>query len=283
MGPELSAMPVESLWIYPALALVMALPLVPNAAVLATAGALAAAGRLSVPLVLTAPFVGAVLGDLAVFAAGSLLASRARLRFTRSGAGPETRTFVRSGAGPVVRTFVRSGTGPKARTFVRRGAGPEARTRITRHIRAYGTPGVIGVRFVPGGRFVGGLVAAPAGFTAARFLGAACLAELVFVSYTVGLGYLGGAAGATGYAAVLVGLSVSVLSALAMAARQRTGALGRQRRGAPGGGGGVPAAPPGEPPHHAPDHPGRFEDGADGHEHGPEPALEGVRQHGQQQ
>ncbi|ARF72261.1 DedA family protein [Streptomyces sp. NPDC012600] len=194
MGPELSAMPVESLWVYPALALVMALPLVPNAAVLATAGALAATGRLSVPLVLTAPFVGAVLGDLAVFAAGSLLASRARGR------------------------------------FVRRGAGPEVRTRITRHLRVYGTPGVIGVRFVPGGRFVGGLVAAPAGFTVGRFLGAACLAELVFVSYAVGLGYLGGAAGATGYAAVLVGLAVSALSALVMAVRQRGGTLGGGRR-----------------------------------------------------
>ncbi|MEU6082348.1 VTT domain-containing protein [Streptomyces sp. NPDC047108] len=175
-----------ALWMYASLVLVTALPLVPNSAVLATAGAFSAVGRLDLSVVLLAPLAGAVAGDLAVYGAGS----RARGR---------------------VLAWV-------ARRHRRRAVMEWAATRVGRH----GVPAVIAMRFVPCGRFMGGLTTGLVAFGARRYLLGAGIAELIFVACTVGLGYAGGTVAATGGSALVIGPAVSVAVAAVTAAVQRT-------------------------------------------------------------
>ncbi|MEU3449227.1 VTT domain-containing protein [Streptomyces thermolilacinus] len=167
-----------SYWFYVLLALAIAPPLVPNSALLAGAGALAAAGGLSLPLLVLIPLASAVLGDLVVFSMGRRSRSRALEWLSRN-----------------------------------------ARRRwmlewVSGRIHRYGIPAVIAVRFVPTGRGVGGLTAGVVGFPLRGYLIGAAIAESLFVSYTVGLGYLGGQlAEGFGPAPLLVGPAVSLLVA----------------------------------------------------------------------
>ncbi|MFG2192151.1 DedA family protein [Streptomyces sp. NPDC048639] len=174
-----------ALWMYASLALVTALPLIPNSAVLATAGALAAVGRLDLSPVLLAPLAGALAGDLAVYRAGS----RARGR---------------------VLAWV-------ARHPKRRAVTEWAAARVGRH----GIPAVIAMRFVPCGRFLGGLTTGLVAFGTRRYLIGAGIAELIFVACTVGLGYAGGLVAATSGSALAIGPAVSLAVAAATAAAQR--------------------------------------------------------------
>jgi membrane protein DedA with SNARE-associated domain len=164
-------------WIYALLVLVTFLPMVPNSALVAGAGALAATGTLSLPLLLTILLVSAVLGDLGVFWS----ARRSR---------------------------------PRALRCLHRTTGRRAvlETVSGRFLR-YGVPAVIAVRFVPGGRGLGGLTAGIIGFPFRRFLLGAALAEAVFVLSTVGLGYVGGRVTAHPLAPLLIGPGVSLLVA----------------------------------------------------------------------
>ncbi|MGP3924878.1 DedA family protein [Streptomyces sp. 8N616] len=173
-----------ALWMYAVLALATALPLLPNSAILAGAGALAAVGRLQLSLVLLVPLAGAIAGDLAVYWAGT----RAR--------------------GRVLGWVVRN---PR-----RRAAMGWAASRVGRH----GVPAVIAMRFVPSGRFVGGLTTGIVGFGRRRYLLGAGVAELIFVSYTVGLGYTGGLVAASSGSALIIGPGVSLLVAGVAAAAQ---------------------------------------------------------------
>ncbi|MEU2182107.1 DedA family protein [Streptomyces thermolilacinus] len=167
-----------SYWFYVLLALAIAPPLVPNSALLAGAGALAAAGGLSLPLLVLIPLASAVLGDLVVFSVGRRSRGRALEWLSRN-----------------------------------------ARRRwmlewVSGRIHQYGIPAVIAVRFVPTGRGVGGLTAGVVGFPLRGYLIGAGIAEALFVSYTVGLGYLGGQLVAGfGPAPLLVGPAVSLLVA----------------------------------------------------------------------
>lgn len=174
-------------WIYVLLVLVTVPPMVPNSALLAGAGALAASGGgLSVPLLLCLPLVAATLGDLAVFSLGR----RARR--------------------PAMRWLARD---PRRLSTMERLAGL---------LQRYGVPSVIAVRFVPTGRGVGGLTAGVVGFPVRSFLLGAAVAETIFVSYTVGLGYLGGRLATDGPAPFLVGPAVSLIVAGTVLVAQRT-------------------------------------------------------------
>lgn len=163
----------DSLWIYPLLAVITVLPLVPNSAPLATAGAFAATGRLNLVLVMAVPLTGAFAGDLLVYAVGRRGSPRLMSRVFRH---------------------------HRRHTSVQRTAG---------HVRRHGVAALIAVRFVPGGRLFGGLVAGLTRFAMWRYAAAMCTAEAVFVLCVVGIGYFGGSVSANGYAAVAVGPAVS--------------------------------------------------------------------------
>ncbi|MER7830393.1 VTT domain-containing protein [Streptomyces sp. NPDC052644] len=186
-----------SYWFYVLLVLATAPPMVPNSALLAGAGAVAAAGGLSLPLLLLVPLTSAVLGDLVVFSLGRRSRGRALAWLSR-----------------------------------------DARRRsmlewVSHRIHRYGIPAVIAVRFVPTGRGVGGLTAGVVGFPLRSYLIGAGIAETLFVSYTVGLGYLGGRlVTGCGPAPLLVGPAVSLLvAAVALGVQRRSGRrLGRAER-----------------------------------------------------
>ncbi|MGW0120411.1 DedA family protein [Streptomyces sp. NPDC003327] len=174
-------------WIYALLFLVTAPPMVPNSAALAGAGALAATGDLNLPLLIAVPLVGAVLGDLAVFWAGRRSSGRALGWLSRDARRRSTLEWV------------------------------------AHRLHLYGVPAVIGLRFVPTGRGIGALTAGLVGFPLRGYLLGAGIAEALFVSYTVGLGYLGGRFLTDGGpAALLVGPAVSLLVAGIALAVQRT-------------------------------------------------------------
>ncbi|MGW7362526.1 DedA family protein [Streptomyces sp. NPDC054841] len=180
-------------WIYALLVLVTVVPMVPNSALVAGAGALAAVGTLSLPFLLVILLASTVLGDLCVFWAACRSRPRALRRLTRT-------------------------TG--RRTMLETVSG---------QFRQYGVPAVIAVRFLPGGRGLGGLAAGIIGFPFRRFLLGATVAEAVFVFSTVGLGYLSGRYTTHPLAPLLIGPCVSLLVAgLALVAQQ----TGRSRRGA---------------------------------------------------
>ncbi|MBC9710992.1 DedA family protein [Streptomyces sp. TRM66268-LWL] len=148
-------------------------PLVPNSWLLMTAGALSATGRLHLPAVLLVAVCSAVLGDLLIYGSA--------------------RRF----GGGLVRLLNR---GPR-----RRLALEWAAARIER----YGIPFMIAARFAPSGRTVGMSAAGLVRFPSRRMLCASGAAESVWVAYTVGLGYFGGAAAGEGPLGVLIGLAIS--------------------------------------------------------------------------
>ncbi len=168
----------SALHLYALLLLVTVPPMIPNSALLAGAGALAATGSLNLPLLATITLAGTVLGDLAVYGVGRKWSGRATIWLSRS---------------------------PRRRSTL---------AWMTDRIQQYGVPSVIGVRFVPGGRGMGAITAGIVDLPFRRFLLAACLSEIIFVTCTIGLGYLGGRlVPSGGPTALLIGPAVSLLVA----------------------------------------------------------------------
>lgn len=184
-------------WPYVLIVLTVVPPMVPNSWLLTAAGALSATGRLSLPVVLPVAVCSAVLGDLLVYGGA--------------------RRF----GGGLVRLLDR---GPR-----RQAALKWAAARIER----YGIPFVIAGRFTPSGRTVGMAAAGLVRFRLRRTVCASAAAESVWVAYTVGLGYFGGAAAGEGLRGVLFGLAVSGTAGAVVAAVQWV-VRRRGRRGGPG-------------------------------------------------
>ncbi len=164
-------------WMYALLVLVTAPPMVPNSALLAGAGALAAAGSLSLPLLVLTLLISTVAGDLGMFWVGRRAGGRALAWLERSA---------------------------RRRSMLEWTAG---------RLQRYGVPSVIAVRFVPSGRGMGGLTAGIVGYPVRSYLLGAAIAETIFVSYTIGLGYLGGQFVSDGPALLFIGPAVSLLVA----------------------------------------------------------------------
>ncbi|WP_307808438.1 DedA family protein, partial [Streptomyces oryzae] len=159
-------------------------PLVPNSALIAAAGVLAAEGRLSLPLLL-------------LTVAGSALAGDALVYWLGRRTGARTRGWL--------------SVGPRRKV---------ALDWTAEHVRRYGVPFVIAVRFLPSGRIVGGLATGTVGYPARRFLLGSGLAELLWATYSVGVGYWGGRALAGTLSGALIGVGASaVLAGAACAAR----------------------------------------------------------------
>ncbi|MFJ4845287.1 MULTISPECIES: DedA family protein [unclassified Streptomyces] len=167
----------HALWAYGVLAATTAPPLVPNSALLVTGGVLAAQGRLDIGLVLLAVAGSAVLGDMVIHRIGRAVSGSVLTRLYRK---------------------------PRRRALLE-----WASTRIERH----GVPFVIGVRFLPSGRVIGGLAAGIVRYPARRYLIGAGVAEGVWATYSVGLGYFGGLAMSNSLYAVGLGLGVSLFVA----------------------------------------------------------------------
>ncbi|MEU8568880.1 DedA family protein [Streptomyces pathocidini] len=168
---------MEVLWIYGLLALTTAPPLVPNSGLLVAAGVLAARGSLDLAPVLLVVAGSALLGDLLMHASGR--------RFS----------------GPVQSWM-----------------GRERRRRallewISLHIERYGVPFVAAARFLPSGRLAGGLAAGVVRYPARRYLIGAGIAEAIWATYSVGLGYLGSAVTGHPLYAVAIGIGVSAMVA----------------------------------------------------------------------
>lgn len=172
-------------WFYVLLIVVTAPPMVPNSALLAGAGALAAGGSLNLPLLVCVPLTSAVLGDLAVYRLGR-----------------------RSSARVLAWTDRRS----RRRSML---------TWVAERMRRYGVASVIAVRFVPTGRGMGGLTAGVVGYPARKYLLGAGIAEAIFVSCTIGLGYVGGRLVTEGLAPLFIGPTVSVMIAATTLCLQR--------------------------------------------------------------
>ncbi|RKN47180.1 DedA family protein [Streptomyces hoynatensis] len=166
-----------ALWMYALLALTTAPPLVPNAALIASAGALAQEGKLSLPLVLLVVAGSALAGDALVHGAGRLAGPRALRRLNRR---------------------------PRRRA---------ALAWMAARMHSHGLPFVIGIRFLPSGRLVGGLAAAVVGYPARRYLLGAAIAEAVWASYSVALGYWGGSALHGTWPSLALGTAVSAVVA----------------------------------------------------------------------
>ena len=153
---ELSATP----WAYAILLAFAAvdslLPLVPSETTAIAAGVLAAAGDLNVALVVAAAAAGAFLGDSSSYAVGRTVGTRA--------------------ATPLLR-------------------GARGRARLAwaeRTLDERGSYLIVLARFVPGGRTAVTLTAGLTRMRRPKFLRAAALAAVVWASFAVGLGYLGG-------------------------------------------------------------------------------------------
>lgn len=181
-------------WIYTLLALGTAPPLVPNSAAIASAGALAAQGQLSLTALFLVVAASAVAGDAIVYGAGHLARRRTLRWLARSRRRAQVMDWI---------------------------AG-----RIHRH----GVPFVIAIRFLPSGRVVGGLTAALVRYPVRRYLLGATVAEVIWASYTIGLGYWGGAALENTWSALVIGPGVSLLVA---ATAQLISARARRRAGGP--------------------------------------------------
>lgn len=149
------------------------LPLVPNSAILVTGGLLAAEGRLSIAVVLAVVTLSALAGDMLIHRCGRAMSA------------------------PVLGRLYRR---PKRRALL-----DWTSERIQRH----GIPFVIACRFLPSGRLIGGLAAGIVRFPAAKYLVGALIAETVWASYSVGLGFFGGWASSNSLYAVGIGLGVS--------------------------------------------------------------------------
>lgn len=164
-------------WAYALLAATTAPPLVPNAVLLVTGGVLAAEGRLDIALVLLVVAGSAVLGDMLIHRVGRAMSGRVVARMDRR---------------------------PRQAALLRWAA-----LRIQRH----GVPFVIGVRFLPSGRVIGGLAAGVMRYPARRYAIGAGVAEAVWASYSVGAGYLSGRAASNSFFALCLGLGISLLVA----------------------------------------------------------------------
>lgn len=165
------------IWAYVLLAATTAPPLVPNSVLLVTGGVLAAEGRLDLTLVLLTVAGSAVLGDLLMHRTGRALSGRVLARMDRR---------------------------PRQAALLRWAA-----LRIQRN----GVPFVIGVRFLPSGRVIGGLAAGVVRYPARRYAVGAGIAESVWASYSVGAGYISGRAASNSFYAVTLGLGISLLVA----------------------------------------------------------------------
>jgi membrane protein DedA with SNARE-associated domain len=167
----------QVIWAYAVLAVTTAPPLVPNAALLVTGGVLAAQGRLSIVLVLLVVAGSALAGDLLIHRSGRTVSGRLLTRLYQR---PQRRALLEWAA-----------------------------LRIQRQ----GVPFVVGVRFLPSGRLIGGVAAGIVRYPARRYLVGAGIAEAVWATYSVGLGYFGGRATSNSLYAVGIGIGVSVLVA----------------------------------------------------------------------
>ncbi|MCM1965624.1 MULTISPECIES: DedA family protein [unclassified Streptomyces] len=175
-------------WAYAILALTTLPPLLPNNVLLVTSGVLAARGEMSIVLVVLSVAGSALLGDLLIHRCGRFLGDRARL-----------------GA-------------------VTRGRRGELFEWMSGQVRRRGIPFVVGVRFLPSGRLLGGLSAGAAGYPLGRFASGAALAELIWTAYSVGVGYFGGAISDDPVHSVALGLGLSlVVGVAASLAQRRTG------------------------------------------------------------
>ncbi|GAB2594385.1 hypothetical protein GCM10027168_28890 [Streptomyces capparidis] len=152
-------------------------PLVPNSAILVTGGVLAARGQLNIVAVLAVVALSALLGDMLIHRGGAAASGRVLGRLYRR---------------------------PRRRALIEWTA-----LRIRRH----GIPFVIACRFLPSGRLFGGLTAGIVRYPASHYLAGAFVAEAVWASYSVGLGYFGGQATSNSLYAVGIGLGVSTLVA----------------------------------------------------------------------
>ncbi|MDX2854171.1 VTT domain-containing protein [Streptomyces sp. PA03-3a] len=184
-------------WAYAVLAATTAPPLVPNAALLVTGGVLAAQGRLSLALVLLVVAGSALVGDLLIHRTGRAVSGKVLTRLYRR---------------------------PRRRALLE-----WASVRIQRH----GVPFVIAVRFLPSGRMVGGLSAGIVRYPARRYMIGAGVAEAVWATYSVGLGYFGGLAVSNSLYAVALGLGVSLAVAGVGSVAQMVSGHRSARAGAP--------------------------------------------------
>lgn len=167
------------IWAYLLLAATTAPPLVPNSVLLVTGGVMAAEGHLNLALVLAVVAGSAVLGDLVMHRTGRALSGRVVERMHRR---------------------------PRREALLRWAA-----LRIQRH----GIPFVIGVRFLPSGRVIGGLAAGIMRYPVRRYAVGAGVAETVWASYSVGAGYVSGRAASNSFYALSLGLGISLLVASA--------------------------------------------------------------------
>jgi membrane protein DedA with SNARE-associated domain len=165
------------IWAYAILAATTAPPLVPNSVLLVTGGVMAAEGHLNLALVLLVVAASAVLGDLAMHRTGRALSGRVLERMHRR---------------------------PRREALLKWAA-----LRIQRH----GVPFVIGVRFLPSGRVIGGLAAGIMRYPVRRYAVGAGVAESVWASYSVGAGYVSGEAASNSFYALSLGLGISLLVA----------------------------------------------------------------------
>lgn len=164
----------DMLWAYVLLALTTAPPLIPNSALLVTGGVLAAHGRMDIALVLLVVAGSAFAGDLVIHRGGRAVGT------------------------PVL--------GRVYGSTRRRQLLEWAAVRIER----YGVPFVVACRFLPSGRLIGGLAAGIVGYPVRRYMIGAGIAEALWATYSVGIGYLGGRATADPLSAIGVGLGVSL-------------------------------------------------------------------------
>ncbi|GGO88724.1 DedA family protein [Wenjunlia tyrosinilytica] len=163
----------NALLAYGILGVTTAPPLIPNSAILVTGGVLAARGDLNILAVLAVVAMSAVLGDMLIHRGGAAMSNSVLSRVYRR---------------------------PRRRALMEWAA-----LRIERH----GVPFVIGMRFLPSGRVFGGLAAGVIRFPARRYLFGALIAEGVWASYSVGLGYFGGRVTSNSFYAVGLGIGVS--------------------------------------------------------------------------
>ncbi|MFI8995313.1 DedA family protein [Streptomyces sp. NPDC053542] len=170
---------VNALAMYGLLALTTAPPLVPNSALLAWAGVLAARGTLPLPLVLLTVTGSAVAGDL-------ILHATAR-RF----GGPARRWLQRN---------------EKRRAILER-----ASAQLERH----GVPFVAGLRFLPAGRVAGALATGVVRYPVRRYFFGSLIAESVWATYSVGIGYLGRTAAGGMLPSLILAIGVSLTVAAA--------------------------------------------------------------------
>ncbi|SEG79785.1 membrane protein DedA, SNARE-associated domain [Actinacidiphila yanglinensis] len=161
-------------WAYALLAATTAPPLVPNSVLLVTGGVMAAEGHLNIALVLLVVAGSAVMGDMLLHRAGGALSGRVLSRMRRR---------------------------PRQAALLKWAA-----LRIQRH----GVPFVIGVRFLPSGRVIGGVAAGVVRYPARRYAIGAGVAEAVWASYSVGAGYLSGRAASNSFFALSLGLGISL-------------------------------------------------------------------------